>query len=363
MKKVLWIGPIVDNSDMKFHPAISPAANKWQLSFIKALQDQIETDIFSYLPEPVFPKGKILPKYTNILNGFNVIHIKYLNLPFIRKISIVISILLKIDFKKQYCYVFTYNNYFEHKLVAKYLQYFSKTRWVNIVADERYCRGPELTIFLSYGYFKLADIKNKFHLDGGVEIDDKKLALYNCNNHFEKKIILFAGALNRWTGIEKFANSFSQLDDKKHNNYELHIYGKGNSEFLDSLAEVNPRIKIFGFVDNEVLQNAMISCHIFCNPRPLSLKKSDFNFPSKILSYLEYGKPILSTRHTSFSPNYYDIIFFYDESISDLSKQLDRISNMLEDDVLSLKKKISEFNLKNTWSKKVKNLTHTMNSL
>jgi glycosyltransferase involved in cell wall biosynthesis len=363
MKKVLWIGPIVDNSDMKLHPAISPAANKWQLSFIKALQEQMETDIFSYLPEPVFPKGKILPKYSNIISGFNVLQIKYLNFPFIRKISIVISILLKIDFKKQYTYVFTYNNYFEHKLVAKYLQYFTKTRWVNIVADETYCIGPELTVFLSYGYFKLAEIKNKFHLDGGVDLCNKKLSLYNSNNYSEKKIILFAGAINRWTGIEKFANYFSLLDDKKYENYELHIYGKGNSEVLNSLAEANPRIKIFGFVDDEILQNAMISCHIFCNPRPLSLKNSEFNFPSKILSYLEYRKPILSTRHISFSPNYYDIVFFYDESLSDLSKQLERISNMQEDDLLSLKNKISEFILDNTWSKKVNFLINTMNSL
>ena len=87
--KILWVGPLVNPEDVVKYKAVSPAGNKWQTSFIKALKEQgISVTNFTYLPEPYFPKGQMIPNYRTTNTLVETISSKYINFPFIRNFSL-----------------------------------------------------------------------------------------------------------------------------------------------------------------------------------------------------------------------------------------------------------------------------------
>lgn len=352
MKKVIWIGPMVEPIDENKFKGISPAANKWQQSFIDALiQAKVEVVNLSYLPEPYFPKGKLIPFYSSKNSKIKVLQNRYINTPIFRDLSLAYNLISSSKAFADFDYVITYNNSYPHIKVAQLLQSSFKMKWINILADDVCCEGPDITVFLSYGYFQTSKQKLKYHFDGGIDqVYDLQSEVKSSST---KKKILFAGAINKWTGIEEFALNFSKLSHDKIKDLELHIYGKGDSQIINELVKTNDRIKFMGFVTKEELDIAMKECFAFINPRPLEIKGGEFNFPSKLLSYLAFGKPILSTHTTGIAPCYKDIIFFYNGSSEDLSANLIKINRLTDIEINELKMKIKFFVDNNLWAKKV----------
>lgn len=350
MKKVLWIGPVIKPEDIRKHPAISPAGNKWQSSFIKALENiGFSVVIFSYLPDPYFPKGRLIPYYSgNALNNSMMQH-SYVNLPFIREKSLAHNLKKSMHNLNDFDYVITYNGFIPHIKAAKLAISIFHTKWINIVADSDYVKGPDLNVFLSYGFYQKATIENKIHLDGGVEkyIGSEFTPL-------KKKILLFSGAINKWTGIEEFALDFSQLE---RDDFELHIFGKGESGHLKTLSSNFKNIILKGFVSEEELDRASKNSFAFINPRPLYIKGGEKNFPSKILEYLKYGKPIISSRTEGLAPYYDQLLFYYEPSQkASLNDVLNEINSINNDDFCQYQKKLRTFCENHSWNQQAHSL-------
>lgn len=351
MKKVIWIGPLVDQNDEDVYKGISPAGNKWQHSFIEALKKSgVDIVCISYLPERIFPFGKILPLYKKKILNNDIVQTKYINLPLIRNISLAYFLIQSAKYFKGYHYVITYNNYYAHTQVAKFLQSIYKMKWINILADSYPTIYSDITIFLSYKFYKFSKQEKKFHLDGGIDFKQNIIRSKKYSTH-DKKILLFAGGINSVTGIEEFATVFSNLVVDAIQNFELHIYGKGVSTVINELVKKDSRIKLIGFVSNEDLDSAMSNCFAFINPRPVNIKGGDF--PSKILTYLSFQKPIISSKTDGISPDYEDIIFFYNGSSEDLVDTLKKVNYLNENELHELQIKIADFAERNTWLKKV----------
>lgn len=343
MKKVLWIGPIVHPSEVSKFAGISPAANKWQISLIECLQSiGWELTILSYIPNSIFPKGKFhVPPFRGKKTNFKTRQVGYFNVPFIRPLSLLKNHLSALEWEKDFDVVITYNNSFQNVKIGNYLKQ-KKCLWVSIVAEEEYVEGPDLTVFLSYGYFRKASIHNKMHLDGGVE-NFIGSEVYNLN----KKVLLFSGALNKWTGIEKFALSFSRLNIP---GCELHIYGKGNSAIINELVIGQSNIVMKGFVSDLTLEEACRNAFAFINPRPTDILGGETNFPSKVLEYLRYGKPILSSKTAGMAPYYENLLFYYDPNNPEsLVKEIDKLLSVNADDKNALNKKIEDFCIEHSW--------------
>lgn len=352
MKKVIWIGPVVNDKDEEKFAAISPAANKWQKSFIHALISQgLEVITLSYLPEPFFPKGMLFPRVieNKIENG--IIQNGFLNVPLFRDLSLGFSLKNSAKRFRDFDYIITYNNSKPHIETARFLQFKYKMKWINIVADDLCCDGPDATVFLSYGYYKSSNQKNKFHFDGGI--DPKIQVKPHYERGKQKRNLLFAGALNKWTGIEEFAYDFSRLSKTVTQDFELHIYGKGSSERITMLAKNDSRIKLIGYVSQNQLEMAMSDSFGFINPRPLNLSENELNFPSKLLTYLSFGKPVISTLTAGVAPYYKDVVYFYDGSLQQLSDQFIRFNQLDTADLQKIQVEIEDFIQKNSWQKKV----------
>lgn len=351
MKKAIWIGPVVRPEAEHIFKAISPAANKWQNSLIQSLENSsIELMILSYLPEPYFPKGSLIPVVNKTYVKPSIIQNKFINLPLLRNYTLANALINSAKKFNNFQFVITYNNSVPHIKAAQFLRSKFKMKWINIVADDLHCKGPDATVYLSHGYFKSSNHLRKYHFDGGIDFISP-INIGETQN--KKKVFLFAGAINKWTGIEVFATDFSFIPPEITKDIELHIYGKGSSKILDDLVKKDDRIKWMGFVTKEQLDNAMISCYAFVNPRPINIIGGEFNFPSKLLTYLSFGKPILSTYTKGLAPYYEDVIFFYDGTRKSLSEKIIKMNQMDVNDHIDIQLKILKFVEENTWEKKV----------
>lgn len=352
MKKALWIGPIAHQSKVNSSKAISPAANVWQLGFIDGLiQNKIKVNSVSYIPHPVWPRGPLWickPSEITINDGLNIQYVSYLNFILIRQCWIalaIISIILS-KFKNLSTYiVFSYNPIFAHVLPSTILKLIYKIKWISVLADD-YTKGkPDITLFLSYDYYCRYNEGEKYFLDGGV---DSKTVINQNTKTSNKKILLYAGSQSKITGIEEFIIFFSQF---KEANYELHIYGKGNNPNIKSASLKDSRIKLFGFVSDDILDFACCSSDAFVNPRS-SNNEANNTFPSKLLLYLSYKKPIISTDVPGISAKYDPFLFTYDSD--DYSSFKNCLLNFEKTDTEIYAEKVEIFKSENSWDNLVK---------
>ncbi len=353
MKKVLWIGQVVNPNIIIANKAISAAANNWQLGFIEGLiKNSKEVHVISYIPYQTWPKGPIwVGKKQNKKcdDGITIFFVSYVNIRLIRGLwlggSILICYLSNL-INNKYERLYTYNPLVQHRYAANIIRKLYKTKWVSIVADGYAKAKPDLNIFLSFYYFKKFNNGAKYFLDGGVDIEESPKYDYEEKN----RIFLYAGTLTKITGIIDFVKTFK---DYNNTDCELHIYGKGKSNIIEEYALQDKRIKIMGFVSDLALSVACSEAFAFICPRANN-NLANTTFPSKLLLYLKYEKPIICASSESIAPKYDEILIKYKNLDKEsLTFCLDSAINL---DQQLLDKKIINFKRNNSWEILIKNL-------
>ena len=125
---IIHLGPILSFFDIQQNPFLSSASTKWQENWVQALLPLSKNYIiFSYLPNPYFPKGKITPKQKEYLNktDYHIHYLKYINFIYLRELSLFISIVLEI-YKLKYSpnILVTYNSSKHNILIGRLLNVF-----------------------------------------------------------------------------------------------------------------------------------------------------------------------------------------------------------------------------------------------
>lgn len=351
MKKVLWIGPIVHPDDIGSYKAQSAAANVWQLGFISGLiENGYEVENVSYVPYSQWPRGPLWIRANNnreILIGLNQTSCAYLNITGIREVYLgltILFILLRNFRSTEFSCFITYNPTLRHRIPIILYSLYNKIKWVSILADNFAKGRPHFTLFLSYDYFKRFKKLNKYFLDGGIS--NKAIRFQQPLK--SPKILLYAGSQSSVTGLRDFVFFFKsmELDD-----FELHIYGYPSDKEIKELCNNSKNIKQFGFVEDEFLNTACEQAFAFINPRPKSII-ANTTFPSKILYYMQYEKPIISTNVDKLAKRYNDLIFNYEHAdIASFTSVLDKIESI---DLVEYSRKIQYFKTEYSWNNQIK---------
>ena len=135
------------------------------------------------------------------------------------------------------------------------------------------------------------------------------------NKHLSNnKIVLYTGMMSVWGGVSFLLKAFERIKDQ---NVELWICGHGNNSDLNDALNRDSRIRFFGLVSESRLQEMCGQASVLVNPRPSQVPGNTMNFPSKILEYLSYGKPVISTWTTGLSPEYRDVLEVLSEETED----------------------------------------------
>lgn len=358
MKKVWWIGPLVQHKDVYLYKAHSAAANLWQLGFISGLfKNDLQVFVASYVPFPAWPRGPFwVDSYKSALDVRSaMISTGYVNIFFFRELFIGISLFFKLIFRKDWLSdelitVITYNPILRHRIIPFLLKNFwnRKTKWLSILADGYVKGNPDKTIFLSHDYYERFKGSKSF-LDGGIP--ESNFSFIEPSN--EKKILVFAGSQSKLTGIKDFIDLFVKIDQK---DFELHLFGYPSDPEINKICSLSGRVKQFGFVRDEVLTAACENAFAFVSPR----STNDFantTFPSKLLYYLQFEKPIVSAKTKALHSKYDHLLFNYDplneESLINCLNNLTRIDLQLH------AQKVKDFKENNSWQSLVEEIVKT----
>lgn len=103
---------------------------------------------------------------------------------------------------------------------------------------------------------------------------------------------LYAGSLQPAAGVGLLVRALARVDSQP---LKIVIVGHGDRGWLDHAASRDSRLDVRGFISEEELPVLMAKSDFFLAPREAGTEYSEGTFPSKILYYLEYGKPILAS--------------------------------------------------------------------
>jgi len=357
-KRIIWLQSIFSENCEEKSSAISPAANLWQYEFIKSLKKlKIGCFCVGHKYESIFPRGKFFVKtlendlVTDIKNkSFN-----YINFPYFKDLTLKIKYyhyLKNFDFKSGDI-ILTYNDSFISDIAAKLNNNFN-IPWISIVADLKAPEKANGYVYLNWKYFKISNDKNiKIHIDGGI---NSSSASFKLSNKYKKKIILYAGTIGGHAGALYLIQAFNLVKD---NDVELWLCGKGNDHDIKKLVDKDKRIKLLGYVSKKKLEKLCAHADIFVNPRKSD--GNDTNFPSKILFYLTFKKPVISTK-SGLSPKYDNVLFLLsDEKIKTLTNKINQVLSLQPDRKKVLNERITSFIKHNSWNNKAKNFVIWIN--
>lgn len=362
--RYIWLGQVFNDEEISQSYAISAAASEWQKGLLQALSRQkVDLDIVGNFHSSLFPKGMLSPseKSSNDVDALKQTQVGYLNLPFVRSISLSKNYKKKINrliaSGKIYDGLVTYNNYSWLESTARYVREKYNLPWISIVADDDAPIDADGYIFLSYGYYSSFDTpKMKLHLDGGVsEVDPR---VQKSKTRGKNISAAYTGTLGPVGGVDLLFRSANLLNK---NSIRVSVYGKASNKYRSYVEKRFGSIAanmLAGFVSKQELGEAMLASDVLLNPRPSSLPENQLNFPSKLLSYASYPIPTLSSSTGGISPEWFDFLFFLDEETpEDLVERIIKIADMSEDDHTEWNRKRLAFISSHTWEAQAERLS------
>lgn len=312
---VLWIGPAFASQVPETHPFVSPAAVWWNAHLVRAIDSAgLTPRVASHVPQPAWPRGdRYVAEDETPPPGIAGSSIPYWNVPWLRQLSLFLNYSRALKSFDEARYAVTYNPYPFALLTGQYMRRRGGLRWICIHADavgpdsfqRHFVQGGlgrfDARVFLSWHDFVKArrrGVSPSLHLDGGIDIVRNAAAIKPPS----RPIALYTGALNQYAGVELLIDAMDHLSRE----IQVVICGKGRSDALSHAIAHNrfgDRLRFLGMVSEAELHDLSMQATCFVNPRP-STPENRHNFPSKLLRYLGYGRPIASTRTPGLSPDY-----------------------------------------------------------
>ena len=322
---IIFLIPVFTDVAVRLHDVASHAANAWMKGLIRELMAHgMKVRTVGHEPARVWPLGRyLLPGDSEHLqSGFPQRLIKYVNLPLVRHFFLCIgyrSAVRKEIAKENDLIVCTYNLLPWQVSAAKEVAR-KGSHWFSFVLDDevvarhgwnRYVNQTRLAlchIFVSQWAFDHAPVANKFLFEGGVDLwratEVEQLSLIPS--------VMYSGLLCDEAGRKEL---LALIDSISTQQIEFWICGKGICPDLIRLAKRDRRIKLLGFLSENELDLRYRSAWVLVNPRSATHDASRMNFPSKLLKYLSYGKPIVTVWTPGIPTEYREVLHVVDPAV------------------------------------------------
>ncbi len=131
------------------------------------------------------------------------------------------------------------------------------------------------------------------------------------NNHASTTVFLFAGTFNADNGIYVLLEAISLLPKT---DARFMFYGSGDGEpCIRRIAEFDARVRCFGRVADDYLDNELISADfLICLRDPNSIS-TKYAFPSKLIKFMGSGTPVLANNFPGISDAMANCLLIIDE--------------------------------------------------
>lgn len=147
--------------------------------------------------------------------------------------------------------------------------------------------------------------------------------------------LLYSGTLASAFGILDLLEGFEMA---RIEGVELWICGSGETEGIIREAEKrNPAIKFFGLVDSATARRLQAEATVLVNPRTSAGEFTRYSFPSKILEYMQAGKPVIMHPLPGIPQEYLDIACLPEtETPRGLAEEIRRVFSMSDSERVEL---------------------------
>lgn len=300
-RKLILVGPDYTEAEVATRRNSSPASAAWMRSFIKLLDrvDGVDAS-FWFTMERAWPRGKFVVPSDRFDREARSRHlIGYLNLPAAKRYSISRSLTNAIaNCASSGDDVIIYG---QRTLTSNdFARLAGRVRRLFLIIPDALpgLRGEEeiLTsaqhatggvIYLPAALGEALGNRRSFHFPGVVNPTFLVKSQYRqCPRR-----LVFVGGVDRFSGAHflREALEIANLPD-----YKIvvmgHIADQSEAEKLRELG-----VEVTGFVNEDRMLTECSQAFAFLNPRDPRMKESALNFPSKLLLYLRFGHPVVST--------------------------------------------------------------------
>jgi glycosyltransferase involved in cell wall biosynthesis len=374
--KILYIGPWARDQALFGRKAANQAATAWSRGLIHALMDSgCSVRVCTHCREQFWPLGELRPgNEKDFFESCPVRFSRYLNIPLRRDFSLM-DVYRKMVQKEvandRPDIVLLYNMEPYYSSVTEVLTA-QGVRWIPIILDENEvgARGWDLfsqrvndadgLVFLSYwGFANCLLAIPKLHLAGGVRAENIEVPSDLVNQR--EKSVVYSGVYDEgYGGLERLFEIFAAVATP---GCRFVLTGKDAKGNLKKYLRKEARATYAGFVSQDELQSIHAAATVFVNPRPSEASENRMTFPSKLLEYLSYGKPIVSTWTEGLSPEYREVLLIPQENTPEaFARLIDEALNYSHDEKFALQRRIAVWASEHTWREQVKRLVEFMES-
>jgi len=352
MKRYIVLEGLFDYETLSQNKALSAAVTRWLRGFLA------EVDYFFVGHEysRVWPLGKLLLKSRNssegkILGYLNFFIFRKLNL-FVRYFFAIYSALKNSSSEDTlliHSCLEDKNKLTTQIRIAKLFKWLNGVKIICIVGDGYEPEGFDAYFFVAYHTYSLSAQKNKFLFEGVVQNQNLEAENKSSKKDESKKIrLMYSGAIDGHVSLKNLIKALNQNDFKK--THELVITGICDNDELINFFNHQNNVKYLGFLNDQELFDTAKEVDVFINPRRVDFLPNDFNFPSKLLYYMQFNKPIISSVTKGVSPAFLECLIPIEgdstESFIEALKNFNKLTlkeiNVKMDKLNKIKKNLSK---------------------
>lgn len=346
---ILYICTYLDeNISERFGFKYASAGLRKKNCMIKALGDHevevVFVSIFSKIAGKLFPSQKYTNEHAKIIIPcFTTIPL----LNYILNPLLTFFALLKICNDKKIDFIILYNCVYENVLPVLFLKLFWKGKVI--------CQYEDGFIFENRGIknilFAVSHRLGHFVSDALISNSTTFLDIFPKQDHMlfrgsidhltelssdkekgrcDKINVVFASAIDKTRGATLLIDFFNTTESKDIiNKINFVMTGKGDKRITDRLRFAvdyyngkGGSAEFKGFIDDEELIRIYSKADLFLSLQNPSLSFSKYCFPSKILEYYFYNKPVIATRVSDLNNNTFPNLFLIDYNLRSLEDSL-----------------------------------------
>ena len=358
MKKLLYISTNVSKEEVerlqkKQHNFQSNALLTISIFHdnILAGMSQIYDEIYALSGAPINYKNfKIIRYPFQKIERNNVKYIMpgFFNFPVIKQLTIIIKIFLYIvrwilKNKKDDIHIIIDGTFYTGMISLWLASKVVKTKTAAIIVDYYPYMSPSRNRISQKIYYKLLKNIDSFvfvtkQLEELINSEHKKYMIMEglVSNDFSPISIeeignccVYAGGLHDVYGVKNLVDAFHESDLK----YSLHLYGNGDAiDYIKKIGKKDERIIYKGVVSHESLLHIESAAKLLVNPRPVNGKlDTRYNFPSKLMEYMQSGRPVITTKLLGIPDDYNNYMFFFEgDTKENIRKGLERVLSLDE---------------------------------
>lgn len=133
-------------------------------------------------------------------------------------------------------------------------------------------------------------ISNSLLIEGAISNEEKERYVDYEKTH--DKTVLYCGSLDEFHGIDRLLEVIAICND-----IHFIICGRGKewTDKIQNFALNSNNLSFYGEIDNTKMYDLQKQSSLLIVPHPTELKQLRYQFPSKLLSYMSTGIPVLTT--------------------------------------------------------------------